>query len=130
MKYSVQRETILNIIKDNHYHLSAISVYNEARKIIPNISLGTVYRNLNNLVDSGQISYIKLANDDNRFDCTVTSHSHLHCVKCNNLYDISNDLLTDFKDKICKSLNHEIILNSLVFEGVCSQCRKEEEKWN
>ena len=56
--YSRQREAILNVISSTHTHPTADWIYNETRKIIPNLSLGTVYRNLSALKKSGEISSV------------------------------------------------------------------------
>ena len=124
MKYSYQRELILNIVKNSKLHPTAYMVYNEAKKIKPDISLGTVYRNLASLKSNDIIKYIPLPNTDNRYDGNITSHSHFHCIKCNKIYDISNDSMISLFNEI-SSLGHELITHDLVFEGICHDCRRE-----
>ena len=60
MRLTKQKKLILDIINNSHEHLSAESIYNECRKVLPNISLGTVYRNLNQLSDMNLIKRLKV----------------------------------------------------------------------
>lgn len=84
-----QRNVILDILKGSRSHPTAEAVYREARRVIPNISLGTVYRNLNFLRDQGVIREIRTGEGgSSRFDGGGTPHAHFHCVRCNNLLDI------------------------------------------
>ena len=77
MKYSKQREQILSIISNSYDHPTAYMVYEQVKKDIPNISLGTVYRNLNSLCENKQIRRLAIPNDNDRFD-KVDSHCHLY----------------------------------------------------
>ncbi len=126
MKNSNQRNLILDIVNNSHNHPTADIVYAIAKDSMPNISLGTVYRNLNLLVELGQIKKIAIYNGQDRFDKTITHHHHLVCIKCGRTFDI---LLED-KDELCnvieKSTGHTIITNDLVFKGICKDCKKEE----
>ena len=92
MRLTKQKQLILNIINNSHEHLSAESIYNECRKSLPNISLGTVYRNLNQLSDMNLIRRLKIQEYD-RFDSVHTRHSHFFCTKCSGIYDIFSDII-------------------------------------
>ncbi len=131
MKYSKQREQILNIINNSYDHPTAYMIYEKVRKDIPNISLGTVYRNLNSLCENKQIRKLAIPNDNDRFD-KVDSHCHLYCIKCHNVVDLSDDLLIEFDKIIQKNLDFEVLSNDLVFLGICHDCKegKEKELWN
>lgn len=84
-----QRRVILDILMDSCSHPTAEMVYLEARRILPNISLGTVYRNLNFLRDQGTVREIRpTEGGSSRFDSAHTPHAHFHCVNCNGLLDI------------------------------------------
>ena len=84
-----QRSVILEILRGSLEHPTAETVYREARRALPNISLGTVYRNLNFLRDQGAVREIRPnEGGSSRFDAADTPHAHFHCVLCNALLDI------------------------------------------
>lgn len=84
-----QRGVILDILKESREHPTAEMIYREARRVLPNISLGTVYRNLNFLRDQGALREIRSSEGgSSRFDGDDIPHGHFHCVRCNALLDI------------------------------------------
>ena len=119
-RYSKQRETILQVIQSTLVHPNADWVYRETRKQIPNISLGTVYRNLNQLVEGGRI--LKLKDEAMvRYDGNTGQHDHFRCSVCGKWYDvkmIDQSIIKSFADK------HDFQIESfnLVLEGTCKSC--------
>ena len=87
MRYSHQRKVIQKIVKSTKVHPNADWVYKKARKIIPDISLGTVYRNLNQLVKNGSINMIQ-DGSVTRYDGNIKPHYHLKCDECSEIADI------------------------------------------
>ena len=87
MRYSHQRETIREIVFSTNSHPSADWVYARAKKAIPNISLGTVYRNLKQLTDQG---IIRVIHDGSlaRYDWNKEPHDHMKCATCGSMVDI------------------------------------------
>ncbi len=84
-----QRAVILGILRENFTHPTAETIYKEARRVIPNISLGTVYRNLNFLREQGLVREIRTSDvGSSRFEGVLTPHAHFHCVACHGLLDI------------------------------------------
>ena len=84
-----QRGVILDILRESREHPTAEAIYLEARRVLPNISLGTVYRNLNFLRDQGTVREIRSSEGgSSRFDRADTPHGHFHCVHCSALLDI------------------------------------------
>jgi len=84
-----QRAVILDILKESHAHPTAETIYREARRVLPNISLGTVYRNLNFLRDQRAVLEIRPSEGgSSRFDAADTPHAHFHCIHCSALLDI------------------------------------------
>ena len=86
--FSRQREAIKDYLASTTSHPTADTIYENIKKIYPNISLGTVYRNLNLLVEQGEV--LKLSCDDNRdhFDATTTPHHHFFCKCCHQVSDL------------------------------------------
>ena len=87
MRFSHQRQTIRDIVYKTNSHPTADWVFLEAKKTIPNISLGTVYRNLKQLEDFGDIKTIYDGNIA-RYDWNTEPHNHLKCKNCGDLIDI------------------------------------------
>jgi len=84
-----QRGVILDILRETRGHPTAEILYREARRVLPNISLGTVYRNLNFLRDQGIVREIRPSEGgSSRFDRGDTPHAHFHCGHCSALLDI------------------------------------------
>jgi Fe2+ or Zn2+ uptake regulation protein len=84
-----QRGVILDILRGSHEHPTAETIYRSARRVLPNISLGTVYRNLNFLRDQGAVREIRPSEGgSSRFDAADTPHAHFHCLHCSALLDI------------------------------------------
>ena len=129
MKYSKQRELILNYIKKSFDHPNASMVYDYTRESLPNISLGTVYRNLNFLCEMGLIRKVIAPDDSVRFDKIENPHSHVYCTKCNNLYDITSKQFDAISDSVLKETGHQIDSDYTVFVGICNKClgRKEDK---
>ena len=82
IKYSRQREAIVQYLTGRTDHPSAETVYQALRQTHPNISLGTVYRNLGVLEENGQLMRIPMDNGSDRFDPNVVPHYHFLCRKC------------------------------------------------
>lgn len=124
MKKSYQRDVIFKVVDDSCDHPTAEIVYNKVKDKIPNISLGTVYRNLNVLVDNGYIKRIAVPNNQDRFDKTVIMHNHIRCIVCNSFEDIKTVTINEICDKIELDTKYKIMSKDLVFEGICPDCRK------
>ncbi len=121
-----QRGVILDILKESREHPTAEEVYLEARRVLPNISLGTVYRNLNFLRDQGTVREIRPSEGgSSRFDGADTPHAHFHCARCNALLDIPLPPALDsvrFEDEEGISA---VSLVDLHVIGSCSGCAEE-----
>lgn len=87
--YSRQREAILNVLRSTDTHPTAARVYEMVREQIPNISLGTVYRNLTALSEAGEILCIDVRDGQEHYDGDKSSHIHLRCKKCGAIEDIA-----------------------------------------
>ena len=122
MRNTKQRDMILGIISLSTNHLTAEEIYDECIKTLPKISLGTVYRNLNILVNLGYIKRIKMPNNIDRFDKNII-HSHIICNKCGKI----DDIFGDFNIKIPKLNSFKVCDYDLNFNGICNNCIEEEK---
>jgi Fe2+ or Zn2+ uptake regulation protein len=84
-----QRAIILEILRATRSHPNAEAIYSAARAKQPNISLGTVYRNLGFLRERGLVNELRSGDAaGSRFEAVIPPHAHFHCVSCNAVYDI------------------------------------------
>ncbi len=118
MRYSRQRELIHEVIKATNTHPTANWIYKQARKKLANISLGTVYRNLDQLTDAGMINVITEGNMS-RYDWNVIPHQHLRCSVCGKMSDIE---IPDgeIKEKIKQNHQFDVEKVEMIFVGTCS----------
>ena len=115
-----QKKLVLDIIENSHKHPTAEEVFLEARQQMPNIALGTVYRNLNSLVDEGFVRRITLSGTPDRFDKKKCDHDHLVCQKCGKLKDV---FLNGIADEIKINSGNEIISYELNAYYICDSCK-------
>ncbi len=120
--YSRQREAILSVLSSTKSHPTADWIYEETRKIIPNISLGTVYRNLSELSRSGEILSINVGDGKEHFDFDVSPHIHLSCRCCGNIIDAVPNT-NPFED-LQKKYGFTPETSVYVVYGYCEKCKK------
>ena len=115
LKYSRQRESIKEFLRSRTDHPTADTVYENLRQIYPNISLGTVYRNLSLLSDIGEIRKLTNFGSADRYDGRVAPHSHFMCTRCNRVIDMQSD-------------SGKVFDVDASFYGICKECLEKEEK--
>lgn len=122
LKYSRQREAVLNYLRSTTSHPTAENVYLTIRNEFPKISLGTVYRNLNLLADHGEILRISCGDGVEHFDAAIEPHNHFICRECGKILDLkikSMDVIDREAEKGCSG---KIEGHELYFYGTCNQC--------
>lgn len=128
MKYSRQRESIKNFLISRCDHPTAETIYENIRLENPNISLGTVYRNLSLLSDIGEIQKISTGMGPDRFDGNTAPHYHLFCKKCGGVFDLMMDNI-DHINTIAGAVFPGTVEGHVVhFYGLCPDCKKNEKK--
>lgn len=123
MNYSRQREAVLKEVCSRCDHPTAAQVYEGVRNVIPNISLGTVYRNLSELVKSGEVLCILVGDGREHFDGDKSFHLHLHCERCGAIIDsiVDKGMLKDAAE-----IDGFLPRNSVcVVYGLCKNCSKQ-----
>jgi len=124
-RYSRQREAILSLLESTAEHPTAEAVYERIRRSMPSISLGTVYRNLTFLADSGAIIKIRMGDGTFRFDARRRTHYHLRCRKCGKVEDLAVDVDARLVDEAERQSGAKIESHDLSFSGICKDCLKE-----
>jgi Fe2+ or Zn2+ uptake regulation protein len=107
-----------------HVHLTADAVHSRAQRILPEISLATVYNTLNELVDMGEVLEISTGDGPKRYDPNaVGTHHHLYCVECGTLRDVHPEGTERLTLKAGEQHGFELLDIDIVFRGRCPDCR-------
>lgn len=124
LKYSKQREAILECLKNRYDHPTADTLFQALRRDNPKISLGTVYRNLGLLTELGNINRISCGDGTERYDSVTEPHDHFVCKHCGKIIDLN---IEDEAVAKRQAVNPDIGLvesHSLIFYGYCKNCYK------
>ncbi len=127
LRYSKQRSAIWNFIKDRTDHPTADVVFRNVREAYPNISLGTVYRNLMLLRDLGELRTIEVGDGLTHFDPNTCEHSHFVCSTCGRVIDLMEADVRAMCGGISESFPGRITGCTAVFHGECEDCCGEKE---
>ena len=121
MRNTRQREEILDFLRSKREHYTAVQIYDAVRQKIPDISLGTVYRNLGKLVESGEIVTVGTEDKSLCYDGFLLPHDHFVCTECKKIFDFEHD---HPEPKGIISSGFEIQYGRTVYYGICPQCKK------
>ena len=118
-----QRVVILEELRKSHAHPTADEIYALVCRRLPRISLGTVYRNLDFLSESGEILKLEVAGSIRRFDGDISPHQHVRCLRCGRVGDIHPPCEVP---ATCgaQASGFSITGVRLEFEGLCDACRE------
>ena len=117
-----QKEAILNILRNTRSHPTADQVYEAVRREIPNISKGTVYRNLKVLQETGAVTELSLGGDLSRFEYTLGNHYHFRCGQCGRVTDVDEPVDVELNRKVAEKTGFQIASHQLEFRGLCRDC--------
>ena len=119
-----QREAILNVLQNTDSHPTADWIYDEVRREIPNISKGTVYRNLKILREDGEISELNLSGTLSRYEGNQEKHYHFRCEKCGRVFDLEEPVNKELDERIAKNTGFKVKYHQLEFRGICKDCQQ------
>ncbi len=122
-KHSKKREAILVKLRSTTSHPSAAWVYEELRRDIPDLSLGTVYRNLSVFRDEGLITSVGVVNGQERFDGNTDEHTHFICLNCGDVLDLDVALPASLTSDVETDNNLSVQARQLTLYGHCTRCR-------
>lgn len=123
-KYSRQREAIKEYLAYTKEHPTADTVYMNIRGKYPNISLGTVYRNLNLLSEQGEILKINCRDGSDRFDGNPKPHNHFLCNGCGKVIDLTMESIDHINVIAGAGFDGRIDGHVTFFYGLCPECNK------
>jgi Fe2+ or Zn2+ uptake regulation protein len=123
-----QREAILRVLRNTQAHPTADWIYEEVKKEIPNISKGTVYRNLQVLQEDGAITELNLYGTLSRFEAKQESHYHFRCEICGRVFDLAEPVNHELDDRVAKSTGFRISYHQTEFRGQCKDCQQKSKQ--
>lgn len=122
MNYSRQREIILETLQANVVHPTAEYLYAVLKAKAPNISLATLYRNLNQLADNGVIKKIDGLEAPSHYDHNTHEHYHFICDECKKVFDVSSDVAPNIVRKTEEETGFIVKRHDIIFNGICRDC--------
>ena len=122
LRMTRQRKVILEELRKVDTHPSADELYEMVRKRLPRISLGTVYRNLEILSESGEIQKLELGCTLQRFDGIAANHYHIRCIHCDRVVDAPADIYVTVSHDLKNATDFEITGHRLELIGICPAC--------
>lgn len=125
-RYSKKREAILTAIQSTTCHPSADWVYQTLKPTHPDLSLGTVYRNLSFFQEHGMIRSVGVVDGQERFDATTAPHAHFVCSCCGSVLDLHKvDPDAGLDEAVSQQYGLTVDFHELTFYGKCKICMQE-----
>jgi len=119
-----QREAILRVLRNTKAHPTADLIYEEVKKEIPNISKGTVYRNLRVLQEDGAITELNLDSTLSRYEFKQESHYHFRCERCGRVFDLDEPVNTEIDKRVAERTGFKVSHHQTEFRGLCKDCQQ------
>lgn len=124
MRTSSVDQIILETLSKEHAHLTSHQVYEEIHGRLPALNQSTVYRSLERLVESGKVSVSDMGTGADVYELLADGlHHHLVCRKCGQVFQITNDDVSEFFSILQRKNHFQIVTNHLVLFGVCENCQ-------
>ncbi len=123
LKITPQRKLILDILKESS-HLTGEEITTLARNEQPNISAGTVYRNLKTLCELGLVRNVASTDGVRRFESTSVHRHHLVCISCKGTVEIDFCPMNNELQMIAEKFGFQIADHDFQIRGYCTACRK------
>ncbi len=122
LKRSKQRDMIKAFLMGRKDHPTADVIYMNVRQQNPNISLGTVYRNLTLLSDIGEIQRLRVGDGVDHFDADTSPHYHFVCTTCGSVIDLEMENIDTINDIAGATFSGKIAGHVTYFYGTCQDC--------
>lgn len=124
VRRSKKRDAMLELLRSTTCHPSADWVHRQLRQQYPDISLGTVYRNLKQLTEEGLVRSVGVIGGQERFDGCLTPHSHFICNHCGQMVDLPDCVPADAVGLLGKEYGFTAQSCEVHIYGICSDCAK------
>ena len=126
-KRSKQRERILELLRSTGSHPTADWIYQQMKREFADLSMGTVYRNLNILIEQGLIKKIDFGSTFDRFDANIGPHYHFVCERCGSISDLALPIDAGLNERVNQNTPFRASRHRIEFYGVCDRCASEAE---
>ena len=124
VRHSRQRDAIINLLRSRYDHPTAEQLYTDLKTEFPKLSLGTVYRNLCQLEEMGEVIKISATGTSERYDGNVGAHYHFTCEECGSVDDVPIPVELKLEEAAHKAIGARVKKHSTVFYGICKKCLK------
>lgn len=121
---TIQRSLTLEAVRKLKDHPTADEIYTEVSSKYPTISRGTIYRNLNQLAESGKIRVMDIPGGAGHYDDRCDDHYHVQCIHCGKVFDVDMEYIPDLSSRIHNMHGFKISGYELIFKGICPACQK------
>ena len=122
MRNSATRNSIYQYLCGTKEHPSAEMIYNDLKGDLPNLSIGTVYRNLKQLEEIGRVIRVTSVDNHERYDANCEDHVHFVCERCGRVIDIMDADINAAKAACNLSGDAKIKHIQIVLQGICESC--------
>ena len=127
-RHTIQRSLVYEAVNKLKCHATADEIYEEIAREHSSVSRATVYRNLKQLSEAGEIRRIKVPGSADQYDHLCHDHCHVKCEKCGRLFDVDMDFVTGLEKNIRDDRGFAFTGYDILFRGNCPDCRQEKEK--
>ena len=123
-RHTIQRTLVFDAVNKLQCHATADEIYEEIAKEHPNISRATVYRNLKQLAEAGEIRRLEIPGGADRFDHRCHDHCHVRCEKCGRVFDLDMAYISGLEQNIRDAHGFEFTGYDILFCGICPECKR------
>ncbi len=120
---TIQRALVFEAVNQLKCHATADEIYQMVAAEHPNISKGTVYRNLHQLSENGEIRRLEVPGGPDRFDHRCGDHYHVRCLMCGRVFDVEMPYIEGLEQRIADTHGFAFCGHDLMFRGICPDCR-------
>lgn len=121
---TIQRAMVLEAVNRLKSHATAEEIYDAVAREHPHISKATVYRNLNQLAEDGEIQKLEMPDGPDCFDHRRERHYHAKCSRCGRVFDVEMDYMENLIRLVKDAHGFSIEGHNLVFTGICPACQQ------
>ena len=122
LRMTESRKAIMSALCGARWHPTADEVYLTVRKVVPRVSLATVYRNLDFLAKAGMIRTVAVAGEQRRYDGSLSEHHHIRCSVCGRIDDVDLVHPLNISELLSNDERYDVQGYTLCFVGVCKEC--------
>ena len=122
--FTRQRAAVFEFLRSVEHHPTAEEVYLAVKNQLPKVSLATVYKNLEALIESGVASKLNYGDGSARYDIRTDHHHHVRCLQCRRMWDIEPTESSAWLKTMKSRAGFQVSDYRLELLGTCRECRK------